>query len=122
AGTREIDAAGLIVAPGFIDIHSHSDMLLLKDGAAQSKIRQGVTTEVFGEGDSPGPARGRLPSQKVVVQGRTLEWSTLGEYFDTLDREGVSVNVASYVGLETVWRCVMGDSFERPTHEQKGQM
>ncbi len=56
-----IDAKGLIVAPGFIDIHSHSDDLLLEDGHAQSKIRQGVTTEVFGEGKSAGPAKGQLP-------------------------------------------------------------
>ena len=53
--TREIDAAGLVVAPGFIDMHSHSDLLLLEDGHAQSKIRQGVTTEVLGEGGSAGP-------------------------------------------------------------------
>ncbi|HTD87052.1 MAG TPA: amidohydrolase family protein, partial [Candidatus Binatia bacterium] len=55
---REIDAKGLVVAPGFIDIHSHSDFLLLEDGNAESKIRQGVTTEVLGEGSSPGPTKG----------------------------------------------------------------
>src|SRR6185503_8134331 len=54
---RTIDAKGLVVAPGFIDIHSHSDYQLLEDGAAQSKIRQGVTTEVLGEGDSAGPSK-----------------------------------------------------------------
>ncbi len=57
---REIDASGRIVSPGFIDIHSHSDYLLLEDGNAQSKIRQGVTTEVLGEGESAGPFQGRL--------------------------------------------------------------
>src|SRR5262245_35661436 len=57
---REIDARGLVVAPGFIDIHSHSDYLLLEDGKAQSKIRQGVTTEVLGEGQSAGPFKGKL--------------------------------------------------------------
>src|SRR5215213_2768811 len=56
--TPHIDAAGLVVAPGFIDMHSHSDTLLLEDGRAQSKIRQGVTTEVLGESDSAGPAQG----------------------------------------------------------------
>jgi N-acyl-D-amino-acid deacylase len=57
-GKREIDAKGLIVAPGFIDIHSHSDLLLLEDGSAHSKIRQGVTPEVLGEGQSAGPYLG----------------------------------------------------------------
>ncbi len=117
-----IDAAGLVIAPGFIDIHSHSDTLLLEDGSAHSKIRQGVTTEVLGEADSAGPALGQLPVRKQVVGNRTLQWKTLGEYFDTLDREGIAVNVASYVGLGTVWRCVMGDSFERPNPEQLSQM
>ena len=117
-----IDAAGLVIAPGFIDIHSHSDTLLLEDGSAHSKIRQGVTTEVLGEADSAGPALGQLPARKQVAGNRTLQWKTLGEYFDTLDREGIAVNVASYVGLGTVWRCVMGDSFERPSPEQLSQM
>lgn len=122
AGRLEIDATGLIVAPGWIDIHSHSDLLLLEDGQAQSKLRQGVTTEVLGESESAGPSLGRLPSRKLSARGRTLEWSTLGEYYDLLDREGVAVNVASYVGIGTLWRCVMGDSFDRPTDEQRAQM
>lgn len=122
AGRLEIDATGLIVAPGLIDIHSHSDLLLLEDGQAQSKLRQGVTTEVLGESESAGPSLGRLPSRKLSARGKTLEWRTLGEYYDLLDREGVAVNVASYVGLGTLWRCVMGDSFERPTDEQRAQM
>jgi len=121
-GIKEIDVRGHVIAPGFIDIHSHSDTLLLEDGAAQSKIRQGVTMEVLGEGDSIGPSLGKLPSKKLTVGSRTMEWSTLGEYFDTVDREGVALNVASYVGLGTVWRCVMGDSFARPTDEQRRQM
>ena len=120
--TREIDAAGLVVAPGFIDIHSHSDTLLLEDGNAQSKIRQGVTTEVLGEGDSAGPAQGKLAARKQLVGDRTIQWSTLAEYFDVIEREGVAVNVASYVGLSSVWRCVMGDSFERPDAAQIQQM
>lgn len=121
-GMREVDIAGLVVSPGFIDIHSHSDTLLLEDGAAQSKIRQGVTTEVLGEGDSAAPSLGKLGAKKLTAHGRTIQWSTMAEYFDTLDREGIAVNVASYVGLGTVWRCVMGDSFERPTDEQRQRM
>src|SRR5262249_60150895 len=66
---REIDARGLIVAPGFIDMHSHSDFPLLEDGRAQSKVRQGVTTEVLGEGASAGPYQGALPPRRVVVNG-----------------------------------------------------
>jgi N-acyl-D-amino-acid deacylase len=89
---REIDAKGLIVAPGFIDMHSHSDYVLLEDGRAQSKIRQDV------------------------------RWSTLGEYFDLVERTKVSTNVASFVGLGTVWQCVMGNSHARPTKDQLEEM
>src|SRR5262249_12513682 len=109
-GKRTIDAKGLIVAPGFIDIHSHSDTQIIEDGNAQSKIRQGVTTEVLGEADSPGPLVGKLSPRSLDVKGQVLRWQTLGDYFDTIDRQGVSTNVASFVGLSTVWRCVMGNS------------
>ena len=114
AAVREIDVKGLVVAPGFIDMHSHSDYVLLEDGDAQSKIRQGVTTEVIGEGISAGPYLGKLPPHTAVVGGKTIHWTTLGGYFDALGRAGVSVNVASYVGLDNVWQGVMGQSFERP--------
>ena len=67
---REIDAKGLVVAPGFIDMHSHSDDLLLEDGHAQSKIRQGVTTEVLGEGTRPGRFKGKLSARKFEARGR----------------------------------------------------
>src|SRR5262245_37865758 len=66
----EIDATGLVVAPGFIDMHSHSDYVLLEDGAAQSKVRQGVTTEVIGEGNSAGPYKGRLAPRRMTAGGR----------------------------------------------------
>ncbi|AMV24842.1 D-aminoacylase [Gemmata sp. SH-PL17] len=119
---RTIDAKGLIVAPGFIDIHSHSDDLLLEDGHAQSKVRQGVTTEVLGEGRSAAPAKGQLPARKLTARGKDLTWATLGGYFDTVDRAGVSVNVASYVGMDNVWECVMGKSHTRPTPKQLDEM
>jgi N-acyl-D-aspartate/D-glutamate deacylase len=119
---REIDAKGLIVAPGFIDMHSHSDFLLLEDGTAQSKIRQGVTTEVLGEGQSVGPCLGKLPPRPIMVKGKELKWTTIGGYLDTVDRNGVSVNVVTYVGLDNVWQSVMGDSFERPTPDQLAEM
>ncbi|MBI3823449.1 MAG: D-aminoacylase, partial [Planctomycetes bacterium] len=114
-GKREIDAKGLIVAPGFIDMHSHSDFTILEDGRAMSKITQGVTTEVLGESSSPGPYQGKLTPPRI---GKHPQWTTLGGYFAVVDKAGVSTNVVSFVGLGTVWRCVMGHSHARPTKEQ----
>ncbi len=122
SGKREIDATGLIVAPGFIDMHSHSDTVLLEEGLAQSKIRQGVTTEVLGEGSSAGPRVGKLNASSRVVEGLPVTWSTLGEYFQAVERAGISVNIASYVGLDNAWQAVMGQSYDRPTKEQFAEM
>lgn len=119
---QTIDAGGLIVCPGFIDMHSHSDWLLLEDGDAQSKIRQGVTTEVIGEGASAGPFKGKLPARAVTIKNKETRISTLGSYFDALEQSGVSVNVASYVGQGNIWRCVMGDSFDEPSEKQLSEM
>lgn len=119
---REINAANLIVAPGFIDIHSHSDFLLLEDGDAHSKITQGVTTEVLGEGNSAGPYRGKLGRKSAIIDGKRTEWSSLGDYFRVVEQAGVSTNVASYVGLNNVWQSVMGQSFDRPTNQQIEEM
>jgi N-acyl-D-aspartate/D-glutamate deacylase len=119
---REIDARGLIVAPGFIDMHSHSDYVLLEDGHAQSKIRQGVTTEILGEGTSAGPARGAASAPREPTTGERTRFRTLGSYFDTIEQAGISVNIASYVGLDNVWQSVMGKSFAKPTDEQRRQM
>ncbi len=111
---RVIDARGLVVAPGFIDIHSHSDLTLLEDGAAQSKVRQGVTTEILGEDTSAGPAKGKSRPPRIEGIKQSPTWSTLGGYFDALERQGIAVNVASYVGLGTLLNCVQGDALERP--------
>jgi N-acyl-D-aspartate/D-glutamate deacylase len=119
---REIDARGLVVAPGFIDMHSHSDDSLLTDGLAQSKIRQGVTTEVLGEGNSAGPRVGKLAPKSAVIGGETVQWGSLGDYFRALERSGIAVNIASYVGMDNVWQAVMGQSHERPMQEQIGEM
>lgn len=118
----EIDAKGLVVAPGFIDMHSHSDFLLLEDGNAPSKVRQGVTLEVLGEGNSAGPFLGKATPRRLKVDGREITWTTLGDYFDTLEKHGIAVNVVSYVGIDNVWEGVMGKSFDRPTAEQKEAM
>ncbi|HWE35627.1 MAG TPA: D-aminoacylase [Isosphaeraceae bacterium] len=119
---RVIDANGLVVSPGFIDMHSHSDWVLFEDGSAQSKIRQGVTTEVLGEDRSGGPNKGKLAPKGVTVKGETVRPAKLGEYLDALERSGIAVNVATYAGLGNIWGSVMGDSFDRPTPAQLEEM
>ena len=126
---RVIDAAGLTVAPGFIDLHAHSDYTLLVDGTAQSKIRQGVTTEILGEAASAGPIlepafadfdNGTAPlTQK---DGLKRDWTTLGGYFARVERQGVSVNIASYVGSGQVRLDVMGNVNRAPTPEELAKM
>lgn len=122
SGRREIAARGRVVAPGFIDIHSHSDWLLLEDGGAPSKVRQGVTTEVLGEGSSAGPARGKLAPRPVSIRNEPAQIRSLGEYFSAIERAGTAVNVASYVGAGNLWQCVMGQSFARPGPAELQQM
>ncbi len=127
---RTIDAQGLVVAPGFIDMHSHSDWVLLEDGRAQSKIHQGVTTEVIGESSSAGPFKGKVQPRVVQLldkarperRAQPFEVRRLRDYFTAVERAGVSVNVASYVGEGTVWECVMGSSFDRPGPGQLQEM
>jgi len=117
-GKREIDAKGLVVAPGFIDMHAHSDWLLIEDGDAQSKIRQGVTTEVLGEGGSAAPWKGKLVPHRIAVSNRTAMIVTMTDYFKTLEESRIAVNVVSYVGLNNIWQSVMGQSFARPTKDE----
>ena len=81
----EIDANDLVISPGFIDIHSHSDWTLFEDGNAQSKIRQGVTTEVLGEGTSGGPNKKEAPTKRIDVDGHSRTISTLADYFVALE-------------------------------------
>lgn len=119
---RVIDARGLVVAPGFIDIHSHSDWLLLEDGAALSKIHQGVTTDILGEHTSGGPFQGKLPPRSVVVRGEKRDITRLADYFDAVERSGSAINVASYVGLGNVWGSVMGEAFDHPDEAQLAAM
>jgi N-acyl-D-amino-acid deacylase len=117
-----IPATGLVVAPGFIDIHSHSDFTIFEDGHAQSKIRQGVTTDIIGEGFSAAPYKGKLTPRPVTVKGERVYISTLHDYFNALDQAGSSINIASYVGLGNLWQSVMGHSFDTPSEAELDQM
>jgi len=122
---RTIDARGLVVAPGFIDMHSHSDFALLADGKAESKIRQGVTTEIIGEAESAGPVLGPAVPQlerELAAMGLKRTWSTLGEYFSVLEKHGTAVNIASYVGSGQVRLDVMGNVNRQPTAAELEKM
>ena len=102
---REIDARGLAVAPGFINLLSWATESLIEDGRSQSDIRQGVTLEIFGEGESMGPLNAAMKKDMLEAQGDIkfpIRWTTLAEYLDYLERRGVSPNVASFIGATTV--------------------
>ena len=122
SGKREIDAKGLVIAPGFIDMHAHSDWLLIEDGDAQSKIRQGVSTEVLGEGGSAAPWKGKLVPYRVAVSNRTAMIVNMDDYFKTLEESRIALNVVTYVGLNNIWQSVMGQSFARPTKDELEKM
>src|ERR1700682_1673240 len=111
ARTRTIDATGLTVAPGFIDMHNHSDYTLLADGNAQSMIRQGVTSMVLGEGESAAPIGGKQqPSAKrVLLNDAPADWNDFNGYFARLLRQGISTNVGSYVGSSQIWTYAHGE-------------
>ena len=106
---QRIDAGGLTVAPGFIDMHNHSDYTILAEPKAESMIRQGVTTMVLGESRSAGPVKsGVNDDPRSRADGATVDWTTLGGYFARLERRHMSTNIASYVGEEQVWTYVKG--------------
>jgi N-acyl-D-aspartate/D-glutamate deacylase len=109
SATRRIDASGLTVAPGFIDIHNHSDYTILSEPRAESMIRQGVTTMVLGESRSAGPLKpGVNDDPRARADRAAPDWTTLGGYFARLARQGIATNIASYVGHEQVWTYVKG--------------
>jgi N-acyl-D-amino-acid deacylase len=123
-GGQEIDAAGLAVAPGFIDMLNHSETSLIADGRSQSGIRQGVTLAVFGE-SSMGPLSEQMKKDQLARQGDIkfdITWTTLGEYLDTLAARGVSSNVASFVSASTVRAHEIGYDNRAPTPEELDRM
>ncbi len=113
-GKEEIDAKGLAISPGFINMLSWADGSLLKDGRSMSDIKQGVTLEIFGEGWSPGPRKKKNSKDTL--------WTSLGEYFDVLKRKGVSPNFGSFVGATTVRNYVLGFDNRKPTAQELAQM
>jgi N-acyl-D-amino-acid deacylase len=120
-----IDAQGLAVAPGFINMLSWATDNLIEDGRSQSDIRQGVTLEVMGEGTSMGPLNEMMKRDMLESQGDIkfgIEWTTLGEYLEYLERKGVSTNVASFVGAATVRVHALGYEDRAPSSKELQQM
>jgi N-acyl-D-amino-acid deacylase len=124
-GRTEIDARGKAVAPGFINMLSWSNESLIQDGLGQSELRQGVTLEVMGEGNSMGPLNERMKQQAVQRQidiHYDVDWTTLGQYLAKLEARGIAPNVASFVGATTVRDYVLGERDVQPTPGQLDEM
>ena len=120
-----IDATGMAVSPGFINMLSWSTESLIIDPRSLGELKQGVTTQIFGEGDSMGPLNDRMKAWMKSEQGDLkydITWTSLADYLNFLERKGVSQNVASYIGATTVRRYVIGDEDKPPTPEQLDQM
>jgi len=125
ARARTIDAHGQVVAPGFIDMLGQSELTILVDPRLPSKIYQGITTEITGEGESVAPLNEsiRRSSQKELdLLGIKADWQTFRQYFARLEKQGIGINVADYVGATTVRRMVLGDDDVQPTAAQLDQM
>ena len=120
-----VDATGLAVAPGFINMLSWSNESLIQDGRSQSEIRQGVTTEIMGEGESMGPVNDRIRAHMLRQQKDIhyeIKWNTLAEYLRYLERRGISCNVASFLGATTVREYAIGFEDKAPTPQQLDEM
>ena len=122
AAARRIEATGLTVAPGFIDIHNHSDYTILAEPKSESMIRQGVTTMVLGESRSAGPIKAGAEEARARADGVTADWTTLGGYFAKLEQQHMSTNIASYVGEEQVWTYVKGYGQSTATPQELDEM
>lgn len=124
-GREEIDAAGMAVAPGFINMLSWANRSLLEDGRGMSDIRQGVTLEVFGEGWTMGPINSSMRQELQAQMGESgvaIGWTTLGEYLENLEEKGISPNVASFVGATTVRIHELGEQDADPNPDQLARM
>jgi len=124
-GLKEIDATGLSVSPGFINMLSWSTESLIIDGKSESDIRQGVTLEVMGEGWSMGPLSEEMRQEQQRTQKDfkyDIEWTTLGEYLEFLENKGISTNVASFVGATTLRIHELGEANRPPTPEELHNM
>ena len=122
---NDIDANGMAVAPGFINMLSWATEALIEDGLSQSDIRQGVTLEVMGEGWSMGPLTTEMKEQQQNSQGDIkykIAWNTLGEYLNYLEKKGISCNVSSFVGATTVRAFVIGEENRDPTPAELDSM
>lgn len=125
SASRELNVKGLAIAPGFINVLSWANESLIEDGRSQSDIRQGVTLEVLGEGESMGPLNGRMKQEMREGQGDIqyeVAWTTLGEYLDHLVQRGVSCNVASFLGATTVRIHELGYENRPPTGAELDRM
>lgn len=123
--TTIVDATGLAVAPGFVNMLSWATESLLVDGRSQGDIRQGVTTEIFGEGSSMGPFTSEMKRRRIAEQGDIrydITWTTLAEYLEELERRGVAPNVASFIGATTIREHVIGLDDRAPTPEELERM
>ncbi len=120
----DVDARGLVVAPGFINMLSHSETSLIADGRSMGELKQGVTLEVFGEG-SMGPMNDKMKADALERQGEIkfdIGWTTLGQYLDWLVARGISTNIASFVGAATVRVHEIGYADRAPTSEELERM
>jgi len=122
---RSIDAHGMVVAPGFIDMLGQSELTILVDPRLPSKIYQGITTEITGEGGSAAPLNDAIIQADHSSYEHlkiTPDWRTLRQYFARLEKQGIGINLATYVGATQVRRMVLGDADAQPTPAQLGQM
>jgi N-acyl-D-amino-acid deacylase len=125
SATDTIDAAGMVVAPGFIDMLGQSELTILVKPQLPSKIFQGITTEFTGEGSSVAPLNDRIiEADRLSYEHYQIQpdWRTLGQYFARLERQGIGINVADYVGATQVRRMVLGDDDRQPTADELGKM
>src|SRR5215467_10077919 len=120
-----VNATGLAAAPGFINMLSWSTESLIQDGRSQGELRQGVTTEIMGEGESMGPLNDRLRAYMLKQQSDVkydIKWNTLAEYLQYLEKRGISCNVGSFIGATTIRAYVIGFDDRAPSPQEMDQM